>query len=209
MQGKTKAETVDPDAIKIGELFREAKAGKLLADIFANVTDTRKSSQEFSSSRNATYNDCPDAFKANAAVCHHCRSAFVEKQVRCPIMTDIEGRGWALASVCMGCFETAAQCEKSPLERYTRDCKGCGVPMLTPLRGPYSNLVCSNRCYQRDYRMRRRGRDSVVTWKARRPNSTCTVCRKPLDQYGEQHKRRDAVYCSAKCRQWAYRCRKS
>jgi hypothetical protein len=78
-------------------------------------------------------------------------------------------------------------------------------PYVVPIR----EAVCSNRCYQRNYRKRRRGRDSVVEWKSRRPNYACAVCKKRLDRYGEQHKRKDTVYCSPKCRQWAYRRRKA
>jgi hypothetical protein len=184
------------------------------------VTDTRHFSEKISTSRNADWfrglsrNDCvsidPDAFKADARVCHHCRNPFAAHQTRYPIMTDVEniGIGWTLASVCMACSKVASDDEIGPQERCQRDCRGCGAPMLTPLYGPYAKEVCSNRCYQRDYRKRRRGRNSVVAWKARRPNNDCAVCKKPLDQWGQQHKRKDSVYCSPKCRQWAYRRRK-
>ena len=32
----------------------------------------------------------PDAFKANATVCHHCRNKFAADQMRYPIMTSVE-----------------------------------------------------------------------------------------------------------------------
>jgi hypothetical protein len=155
------------------------------------VTDTRYFSEEISTSRNA------DPYQADATACHHCKDKFSQGQMRYPIMTGVwHGTGWGLASVCIECFKVASTDETSTQERVQRDCCGCGEPMLTPLYGPYDKLVCSNRCYQRDYRRRRRGRDSVVDWKAKRPNASCAVCKKLLDQWGKQHKRKDAVYCS-------------
>ena len=207
------ASELDADAVEIGKLFRKAKKA-----IGPSVTATRYFSEEMSASRNATWfhglsrNDrCsidPDAFTPNAGVCHHCRNTFAADQTRYPIMTDLDLKmGWGLASVCMVCFKGASKDETGPQERHQRDCRGCGAPMLTPLHGPYAKKICSTRCYQRDYRKRRRGRDSVVAWKAHRPN--CAVCKKSLDQWGKPHRRKDSVYCSSKCRQWAYRRRRS
>jgi hypothetical protein len=92
-------------------------------------------------------------------------------------------------------------------------CRGCSEPIHTIVsaRNRYWQF-CSHACYQRDYRKRRRGSGgSVVSWKreARRPHECCAICKRQLDRYGEQHKRKDAVYCSAKCRQWAYRRRQT
>ena len=56
--------------------------------------------------------------------------------------------------------------------------------MLTPIYRPYSKQICSYRCYQRDYRKRRRGHNSVVAWKVKRPNYGCVVCKKPLSTNG-------------------------
>jgi hypothetical protein len=192
---------------------------KRRAETEDRVTATRYFSEEISTSRNAdwfwglSHNGIlqvdPDAFTANARVCHFCRNPFAADQMRYPIMTDVEEKGRALASVCMICFKVADEAETGPQERCQRDCRGCGAPMLTPLYGPYEKEVCSNRCYQREYRKRRRGQNSVVAWKARRPNNDCAVCKKSLDQWGQQHKRKDSVYCSPKCRQWAYRRRRS
>jgi hypothetical protein len=205
----------DADAVEIGKLFRMAKDGD-----WRPVTATRNFSEKVSPSRNADWfhglsrngilKVDPDAFKANARACHFCRNTFAADQTHYPIMTDVEniGIGWTLASVCMACFKVASDDEIGPQKRFQRDCRGCGAPMLTPLHGPYAKEVCSPRCYQRDYRKRRRGRNSVVAWKARRPNTNCKVCKKSLDQWGQQHKRKDSVYCSPKCRQWAYRRRK-
>jgi hypothetical protein len=184
------------------------------------VTATRYFSEEISASRNATWfhglsrNQIlaadPNAFKPNANVCHFCRNAFLEGETRYPIMTDVDEAkmGGDLASVCMICFTVADEAETGPQKRFQRNCRGCGAPMLTLLHGSYAKEICSNRCYQRHYRKRRRGRNSVVAWKASRPNNDCAVCKKPLDQWGKQHKRIDSVYCSPKCRQWAYRRRK-
>jgi endogenous inhibitor of DNA gyrase (YacG/DUF329 family) len=111
----------------------------------------------------------------------------------------------------MDCFK--AESDDSVLgygaTRHTIQCPGCGEPINT-IRNPRHQhwQFCSNRCYQRDYRKHRRGQDSVVQWKVGRPHC-CAVCEKLLDKYGEQHKRKGAVYCSGKCRQWAYRRRRS
>jgi len=108
----------------------------------------------------------------------------------------------------MDCFKCASFSETGKLERYRGDCEACGEPMLVSSARDFRFGVCSNRCYQRDYRKRRRGRNSVVDWKGRRMNECCAVCKTPLDQWGKENKRKDAVYCSAKCRQWAYRRRR-
>ena len=138
--------------------------------------------------------------------CHCCRLPFALGQVRYTVMDACSHR-WGIASICSECFEDYTDCSTHPhLERHYSTCEGCGEPIFTPVGPRWS--ICSFRCYQRQYRKRRRGRNSVVDWKAHRPNPTCTVCRRPLDQWGKQHKRRDAAYCSPKCRQWAYRRRK-
>jgi hypothetical protein len=97
-----------------------------------------------------------------------------------------------------------------PAPRHTIQCQGCGEYISTILNPRYLNWnYCSNRCYQRAYRKRRRGRDSVVDGKGHRPHSQCVVCKKILDRYGAEHKRKDAKFCSPKCRQWAYRRRRN
>ena len=67
-----------------------------------------------------------------------------------------------------------------------------GEPVMTPLHKPFHSNACSIRCYQRIYRKRRRGQDSVVQWKRDRSNIRCIVCKSPLDKFGQQHKRKDA-----------------
>jgi hypothetical protein len=113
----------------------------------------------------------------------------------------------------MDCFKTESDVSclgsdhlGNPATRHTIQCGGCGEYIST-IRNPRHQHwnYCSNRCYQRSYRKRRRGQDSVVAWKGGRPNKCCVVCKKPLDTYGEQHKRKDAKFCSNKCRQWQYR----
>jgi hypothetical protein len=164
----------------------------------SGVTDTRYFSREMSRSRNDPYGPTPDA-------CHHCRTAFTHGQTRYPILSGINwGGGWGLASVCMDCFKCAAVEEATKLQRHQHKCEGCFEPMLTVLNACAGQWrVCSPRCYQPVYRKRRHGRDSVVAWKGHRQD--CAVCKKPLEERRGQHKRKDAVYCSSKCRQWAYR----
>jgi hypothetical protein len=141
----------------------------------------------------------------NADCCHHCRDKF-GAAMRYPLMTAVDwGTGWGLASVCGECFKVASPNEIGPRERYSRECRGCGSPMLTV----FTSEVCSNRCYQRDYRRRRRaGLGSTVDWKGHR-SVRCAACEKPLCRWGGRNKRKHAVYCSNACRQKAYRRRGS
>jgi hypothetical protein len=182
----------------------DAKTG-----IEGTVTANRYFSQKLSSSRNADWfwglsrNERvaidPNAFKADATVCHHCRNRFAAGQMRYPIMTDVDGWGWALASVCMNCFKVADKEECGTRSRHQCNCRGCGEPMLTRTYGPhYCHQVCSNRCYQRAYRKRRRGVASVLQWKMQ--DAVCTACK-----CGMKPMRRDGRFCSNRCRQWHYR----
>jgi hypothetical protein len=182
--------------------------------IEGTVTDRRKFSSKMSASRNAdwfwglTYNERiaidADAFKADPTVCHHCRNRFAVGQMRYPIMTMIDGlSGWALASVCMSCFKVADEDETGTQQRHQSKCRGCDAPILTPSLGPHHRFeVCGNRCYQRAYRKRRRGLASVVDWKMQRP--VCEACKQAI-----KPSRRDARFCSNKCRQWHYRRRRA
>lgn len=177
-------------AVEIGRLFREGQAALLGG---GGVTRKRKFSRKLSQSRND--------YSAHPNGCHHCRQAFNSGQTRYPIVTSINrGNGWGLASVCMDCFKCASETETSKLDRCQRACRGCGEPMLTVVNARKGRWdVCSNRCYQRDYRKRRRGYLSVVQWKTG-PGRYCQCCKKPI-----RSKRRDAQFCSNACKQWAYR----
>ena len=103
--------------------------------------------------------------------------------------------------LCMDCFkaETDESCLGYGATRHTIRCSGCNEYINTIRNPRYRRWrCCSNRCYQRDYRKRRRGLRSVVEWKCRQPK--CKACHKPF-----QPSRTDAVYCSSGCRQWTYR----
>jgi hypothetical protein len=208
----------DMEAVEIGRLFRMAKeAGELASD--AIVTDSRKSSGELSGSRNA--DPIPDPNK-----CFNCLAPFAVGQFRFPAHADVRLKpGFAftnvVSSLCVDCFKSlytdSFQCESlgclpngEPAPRYDRKCGGCCEPIHT-LKNARDLCwsFCSNRCYQRDYRKRRRGRDSVVDWKGGRPHMNCVVCKNSLDTYGKPNKRKDAQFCSSKCRQMAYRRRKA
>ena len=123
--------------------------------------------------------------------------------------------GWGPAVLCMGYFKAETDVSVlglgpggQPASRHTMQCAGCSEYIST-IRNPRHQQwnFCSNRCYQRTYRRRRRGRDSVVGWKLenRRSNNHCEACKKLIDVYGESNKRKDAKFCSNKCRQWHYR----
>jgi hypothetical protein len=157
------------------------------------VTHRRYISNKISTSRNA--------INPTANQCFWCEEPFRPGQMRYPIMTGIDDCmvAWCLASVCMDCFKQASDEAATRLERVQRPCEGCGEPMLTVVSArAYSWNVCSNRCYQRVYRKKRRGIGSTVPWKGHSP--TCKACHKAF-----RGKRADAKFCSAKCRQWHYR----
>ena len=91
--------------------------------------------------------------------------------------------------------------------RQETTCPGCGEPIFVAsnLRS-YKLQFCSMRCYQRSYRKRRRDTGSAIDWKftgevPRRHQ--CAACKVLF-----RGKRRDARFCSNRCRQWAYRARK-
>ena len=161
-----------------------------------DVTDRRYFSSKISSNRNGGYG----ATDTTPDHCHWCRESFRPGQMRYPVATGVEySGGWGLASVCMDCFKQADDEAASKLPRVQRLCEGCGEPMLTVVNArAWPWYVCSNRCYQRVYRKRRRGIGSTVPWKGHAPS--CQACRRQF-----KPKRADAKFCSAKCRQWHYR----
>jgi hypothetical protein len=175
-----------------------------------------------SGSRNAT-ND-PNAYREgtngwhmsqpqSADVCYRCREFFSAGQMRYRVM-EILPNSFGPALLCMDCFksETDVSClgegvGGEPASRHVIECAGCGEQINTIRNPRYRQWnYCSNRCYQRVYRKRRRGRlnaigwkRSVVEWKAGHwPR--CKCCRKEF-----QPSRTDALYCSPSCRQWTHR----
>jgi hypothetical protein len=189
------------------------------------VTRIRHSSGKMSGSRNASRprDAYPEwtcgriwAQPQSADVCYYCRESFEPGQRRWRILNAVPA-GWRPALLCMDCFKQEDDVSVlgsdgfgNAAPRHTVRCDGCGEYVSTILNPRHRNWnYCSNRCYQRSYRKRKRGRDSVVDWKGHRRRSQCVVCKKNLDRYGEKHKRKDAKFCSSKCRQWAYRRRRN
>jgi predicted RNA-binding Zn-ribbon protein involved in translation (DUF1610 family) len=177
-----------------------------------SVTDHRYFSGKISQSRN---NGEPLSDSATTPDnCHHCREPFARGRMRYPIFTGVDrGCGWGLASVCMDCFKDECdydewierECsgpEEKKLKRAVRKCAGCGEPIFTAIDARYfvAWSVCSNRCYQRAYRKRRRGRESVVDWKSESWYPRCESCGEKF-----QPTRRDARFCCNACRQRHYR----
>ena len=161
------------------------------------------STGEISSTRNAP--DC----------CHWCGDAFKPpKRKRFVIMDEVNhSGGWGLVSICFECFKRGGGASSDSgldLSREQRECAGCGEPISIPIgffRGSWRWFrwcVCSNRCYQRAYRKRRRRHGSTIDWKCPKPARRCEACKAPLP--GER--RSDSKFCSSKCRQWHYRRRK-
>jgi hypothetical protein len=174
-----------------------------------DVTDRRYFSGKISARCNA-WPGCLDCGLgctcSDPTGCHHCKESFAPGQMRYPVMTgvDFATAGWGIASICMRCFKYASADQCTSLTRVTTTCAGCGEPIRTVTsarKGRWN--VCSNRCYQREYRKRRRGRQSVVDWKLESLRPRCEACKQPI-----KDARRDARFCSNKCRQWHYRRRK-
>jgi predicted nucleic acid-binding Zn ribbon protein len=149
-------------------------------------------------------------------VCHWCREPFrPPKRKRFVIVDECNhSGGWGIVSICFECWKWGYdnECESTGirLDRIQRDCRGCGEPISTPnphwkFKGAWRRFawqVCSDRCYQRAYRKRRRsnGGGSAIDWKSGRWRY-CKVCKKRLPS----ELRADARFCSNKCRQWHYR----
>jgi len=177
------------------------------------VTATRKFPLKFSSSRNAgairtIAPDSCDWTDVTPDACHWCREPFRPGRMRYPILGGVShSGGWGIASVCMDCFKAGHDDESivrdsiTRLNRPEQKCAGCGEPILTVTAARAGCwYVCSNRCYQRAYRKRRRVCESVIDWKARIHSPRCEACSRPLGA-----SRRDAKFCSSRCRQWHYR----
>jgi hypothetical protein len=118
------------------------------------------------------------------------------------------GDGWGIVSICMDCFkyalDHASKGSITALKRANKTCAGCGEPINTLINARKGHWnACSNRCYQREYRRRRRGIQSVIQWKAESRPSRCEACKQPI-----KTSRRDARFCSSRCRQWHYRQRR-
>jgi hypothetical protein len=167
------------------------------------VTVRRYFFGKLSRNRNDPERSTPDA-------CHWCRERFKPGQMRYPVLTGVAGLGWAIASLCMDCFKAGHDCPSTlrdsitRLDRINAKCAGCGEPIQTVVgarKGHWN--VCSNRCYQREYRKRRRGVQSVVSWKAQNRRPRCEACKRLIEK-----SRCDARFCSDRCRQWHYRLRK-
>ena len=187
------------------------------------VTRIRHFSGKMSGSGNAdrapypvrTYGELT-AQSQSAEFCYYCPERFEPVQLRWRV-TAGTASGWGPALLCMDCFKQEDSLDvlgrgpdDNPALRHTIQCAGCGEYIST-IRNPRHDHwnYCSNRCYQRCYRKRRRGQESVVQWKGGRPKSQCVVCKNLIDPYGKEHKRKDAKFCSSKCKQWAYRRRRN
>jgi hypothetical protein len=196
-----------------------------------SVTPIRHISGKLSGSRNASPG--PYAGRSrDASSCHWCRNPFKPGQMRYPILDDTTG-GWETVSICMSCFkemegsshDPAAMQERhhSDMEafytrfktlprpkrrepvapRQERPCPGCGEPIFVAPNLKWRLQICSARCYQRVYRKRKRETGSTIEWKCvgESPrNRKCASCKKYF-----RGKRKDALFCSNKCRQWHYR----
>ncbi|MPZ57978.1 MAG: hypothetical protein GEU91_16080 [Rhizobiales bacterium] len=146
--------------------------------------------------------------------CHWCGDRFEPPTLKRFVILEDTNHGWGLVSMCFECFKHGDFSEDSGLnlDREQRDCAGCGEPISIPVPGPgkhfrgtarwFNWAVCSNRCYQRAYRKRRRenGGKSTLDWKWGRPKN-CEACKKPLPK----GRRGDVKFCSNRCRQWTYR----
>jgi hypothetical protein len=186
--------STDPDAIEIGNLYRKASPKR------GSVTPLRNIFGKLSGSRNATPN--PYAGRSiDATRCHWCEAPFQRGQMRYPMLDDTTA-GWALVSVCIDCFKGdnySRSSDPSPSPRQEHVCPGCGEPIFVSPHLRWYLKYCSLRCYQREYRKRKRSSGSTIAWKGDKPPQ-CAACKKSIGG-----KRRDSRFCSNKCRQWHYR----
>jgi hypothetical protein len=103
--------------------------------------------------------------------------------------------------MCQGCKLPPPKWRGGILPRRETQCPGCGEPIFVSPNLRPRLMFCSTRCYQRDYRKRRREKGgSVVDWKGR--YIKCETCEKHY-----KPTRKDSKYCCAACKQWAYRMR--
>lgn len=139
-----------------------------------------------------------------ADACHWCRTSFATGQMRFLIMDGVDfGCGWERVSLCMACFKHPdySSSRLPEAKRHNRACAGCAEPICTINWRGTRWLTCSQRCYLRAYRKRRRenGGASAIDWKGQKPRS-CEACKKPM-----KSKRSDARFCSDACRQRCFR----
>jgi hypothetical protein len=87
--------------------------------------------------------------------------------------------------------EDCATIEEAAIPRTESVCDGCGLRMLVPTG--YAIETCSRACYQRIARKANRLKQCI-----------CEVCKQDFVT-----SRADSKFCSAACRQWAYRRRKA
>lgn len=92
-------------------------------------------------------------------------------------------RGFRYEAVCEDCGF-----DKEPKATKTVECVGCGRRLL--MSEFFDTDVCSDRCYNRKLRARRRAM----------ARATCLRCSSSFTP-----KRKDACYCSGACKQAAYR----
>jgi hypothetical protein len=141
------------------------------------------------------HGDEGDFYFRHAGCCTRCEEPFggnraTAYMVRETIAWDVLGEWAALTQretvpVCAACV-TPDEEARSTVEE---TCVGCGLAM----RSRFGFLrVCSNRCYQRELRARRR----------ERARGWCASCGKSF-----KPKRKDGRYCSPACKQRAYRSR--
>ena len=161
--------------------------------------------------------DFSDDYIARKCLASVCKPCFTQSKEHRRKYCDEQGRIWCEKPLFGGPGRWVPDESGAWIERVDRDCPGCGEPINTP--SPYSSYtgawrifrwqVCSDRCYQRAYRKRRRryGNGSSISWKQSycHPHYHCEACDQALDP----KLRGDARFCSNKCRQWHYRRRKA
>jgi endogenous inhibitor of DNA gyrase (YacG/DUF329 family) len=182
----------------------------------SRVTPLRSIFGKMSGSRN----EAPSQYNGpsiDAGSCHWCRQKFQRGQMRYPMVdSTFKSYPYELVSLCLECFKLpdansvepedwiehikGARPNLKPRQEHT--CPGCGEPIFVSPDLRWSLKFCSLRCYQRNYRKRRRRTGSAIDWKGgERGNLKCATCKKLLPD----NKRLDAKFCSNACRQKQYR----
>jgi hypothetical protein len=135
------------------------------------------------------------AYQRTSGCCQRCLRPFASTQIVIMVRESLTAKefpgGYCIATkewvaVCAACATPKEQ------EATKQDfCCGCEQPLLVPAQYHSPAALCSSRCQQRWRReQKRRYRGSIL----------CREC-----GAGFQPKRSDSLYCSAACKQKAYR----
>lgn len=135
------------------------------------------------------------AYRRTSGRCQRCFQAFASAQVVTMVQEHLIAEEYPSGCVCTTEWVAVCSACATPAEQAAATkqdvCRGCEQPLLLPPRYRSRVAVCSSRCAQRCRRRERR------EW---RRSISCRGCATVF-----QPSRSDSHYCTAACRQKAYR----